>query len=178
LLTLERGRRRSIYSLRGRKGTWASAQYAVHRQASVVRTLSDVRWLARVRTSDSGRTSDISTRVRWRRISGLGQSSGRRSSEGFGLPLISLLFCDTGCPEGLGRPVAGVCRTSGPHRSSGRGSMRRLGRGWLAGASKLGRPVQTSRPMAVDFWQHALLVLVLGVLAVLSMVFLQSPDHT
>jgi hypothetical protein len=137
MLTSKRGERRSIYSLRGRKGTWASAQYAVHRQASVVRMLSDVQWLTRVRMSGSGRTSDISTRVRWRRISGDDRSSG-----GFGLSIISLLLGDTGCPEGLDRPVAGVCRTSGPRRSSDRCSVRRLGFGWLAGASKR----QTSGP--------------------------------
>ena len=108
------GGRRSIYSLRGRKGTWASAQHAVHTQTSVVQ------WLVRIRTSGSGRTSDISPRITWRWISGDGRSCGRRSSGGFILPIISLMWCGNGRPEGFGCPGARRCRMSGRCRTSGR----------------------------------------------------------
>ena len=37
--------------------------------------------------------------------------------------------------------------------------------GWLVKSPGVGHPVQTGRPVAVDFWQLLLLVLVLGVLA-------------
>ena len=83
---------------------------------------------------------------------------------------------DAGRPVMAGRPLAVACVGWGLGRLGLQvlDVRSRLVVQWLPG---IGHPVQTGRPVAVDFWQLLRLVLVLGVLVVLSMVFLFVPGH-
>ena len=134
-------------------GYMDSVQYTVCRQVSDIRWVPVVQRLGKVRTSSALRTSVDSARVRFGRTSGGGRSSGGSRGPGrpefFGCPQIRFGGRWHGRPKGAGRPEPGSRRTSGPGRTSVRCS----------------------------FGQLHLLVLVLGVLAILSMVFLLVPGH-
>ena len=122
MLNLERGRGRSIYSLGGRRGTWASALHCSHTgRAGCPGVGPDVRGFRRLRMSGprrrmsglEGKTSGCS--VAWRRISELGPDfrAGRRMSGPCRLGRLGCCCC--GCSRGrmsgamAGCPGPGSC---------------------------------------------------------------------
>ena len=164
MLTLIRRRRRSIYSLSGQKGKWASAQHAGGHTGVGRPTVTscprarggpDVRCLSGVRCFGSGQ--DLS--VVW---SG---SVVRRSpffrcfGSGVVVPVVRWgsvvrTLGGVGRPVGVSRPAAGACA------------------GWdLAGRLEppgVERPRDVGRPMSGSFKRSFFLSIELGVLAVLS----------